>query len=342
MSLSPATTITLGSLRYDTHVANVVVRLAAIPGVNACHVTLPAGVEVEANPGDRGVIEMDGGEGSTTVLTGKVRSLQRRFFDIEAVVADASADLAALRPAVTYERQAARDVIRAVSQDAGVTTGTLDIDLPLAAYVADQGRTAAEHVALLARLAGALATVNTAGNLQVRQLPNASPDLALRHGREVIAYQVTAGPGLQARRVVVGNGPAGTPDAPNALRHSPDMLPGNAPRPGRDALWAAMPLLRTPAAALAASEAAERQVAATGSRVHARCFLLPQLRPGSVVEVQDLPAGLSGGPWLITHVRHQLKPWAGGVTIFEGVSAGAGTGLGGLLGAALSAAGGLL
>jgi hypothetical protein len=60
-----------------------------------------------------------------------------------------------------------------------------------------------------------------------------------------------------------------------------------------------------------------------------------------VVEVQELPDGLAGGPWLLTHVVHRLRPGAGGTTSFEGESAGAG-GAADLLAGALSAAGGLL
>jgi hypothetical protein len=177
----------------------------------------------------------------------------------------------------------------------------------------------------------------------VRALPNGTPDHALLYGREIVSYEVTDATGLGARgqRVVVGNGPAGSGDAPEALLHSPGVLPGEAPKPGAGALWAAMPVLRTPAAAQAATQAAGRLAAAAGSRVQARCFLLPFLRPGAVVEVQELPGGLSGGPWLITHVRHRLDPRRGGLTVFYGVSAGAG-GPGGLLGAALGAVGGLL
>jgi hypothetical protein len=342
MSLTPAATVTLGPLRYNFHVAEVSVRLATLPGVNACTITVPAGVELEAAPGDAGIVELDGGEEPATVISGKVRSLQRGVLGTQVVVADGSADLAALRPAATYERQAARDVVRALCHEAGVTT-TLDLDLSLAAYVAHQALTAAEHIALLAHLAGALATVDGSGELQVRPVPSGAPDHALLYGREIVSYEVTGAvrPGPQGQRVVVGNGPAGSAGAPDALRHSPTVLPGDAPEPGGGALWMPMPVLRTPAAARAASQAAERRAAAAGSRLQARCFLLPHLRPGTVVEVQGLPDGLSGGPWLVTHVRHQLDPRTGGATVLHGVSAGA-AGPGGLLGAALSAAGGLL
>jgi hypothetical protein len=140
---------------------------------------------------------------------------------------------------------------------------------------------------------------------------------------------------------MAGNGPAGSADAPDALRPTTEALPGDAPKPGPEAVWSPAPVLRTPDAALTATKAATATTSAAVTRIQARCFLLPALRPGTVVEVQSLPDELSGGPWLVTRVVHRLKPDTGGLTGFEGVSAGSG-GLGSLLGAALSAVGSLL
>jgi hypothetical protein len=60
-----------------------------------------------------------------------------------------------------------------------------------------------------------------------------------------------------------------------------------------------------------------------------------------VVQIQQLPDAMSGGPWLLTCVQHSLQPRFGGVTAFEGVAANAGSLLD-LLGSALSAIGSLL
>jgi hypothetical protein len=340
--LTPSATVTLGNLRYDSHASDVVAHLALLPGVNSLNAVLPADVEVSAAAGDPGSLELDGGEGTQMVLTGKVCSLRRNLLATKVSVADGGADLAGFRPCATYEKQNGRDVIRALTEESGVDVGTLDLDLPLAAYVAHQKRTAAEHVAYLARLAGATARVDGDGNLQVNPWPGGQPEAALLYGREVIDYEVRDRPGPQVHRVTVGNGPAGSVDAPDALRHTSSILPGDAPAPGAGAIWEAAPILRTPATALTASQAAEQRAAAGGSRVRARCFLLPSLRPGTVVEVQELPDGVAGGPWMLTQVTHRLRPGLGGTTTFEGVAAGASSGgLGSLLEMAASAVGGL-
>ena len=112
-------------------------------------------------------------------------------------------------------------------------------------------------------------------------------------------------------------------------------MPSNAEKPGLSAIWRSAAALRSPSVASSASQAESERVAAAAERVFARCFLLPALRPGLVLEVQDLPSGTAGGPWLVTQVTHRLFD-ARGETSFSGESAG-GLGLRGALGAALGA-----
>jgi hypothetical protein len=340
MSLTPSARITFGNLVYATHVSSVCVTLSMLPCVNSFKSVLPSIVEISAATGDDAVLELDGGEGAETVLTGKIRRFHRGVLETTVSGADAGADLAAIRPRATFEKQSAKQIIRALADDAGVDAGTIDLDLPLPAYVAHQRRTSAEHIADLARLAGAIATVDGDGTLQVFSAPS-EPDIALLHGREIMEIVVDELPAPRARRVAIGAGPAGSADAPNALRQTIDILPGGAPESGPDAVWLPRPLLRTPAAALTASQAADVDATSSASRVHARCFLLPALRPGMVVQIQQLPDAMSGGPWLLTCVQHSLQPRFGGVTAFEGVAANAGSLLD-LLGSALSAIGSLL
>ncbi|MGE0682605.1 MAG: hypothetical protein AB7P69_17105 [Candidatus Binatia bacterium] len=340
MSLTPAATITLGNLRYTEQAAALAVTLTMLPGVNTFTVTLPTRVRLDAASDDEGVLELDGGEGAETIMTGKVRSFRRGLLATDVAVGDAGVELARLRPSVTYERQSAKDVIRGLADTAAVSVDTIDIDLPLAAYVAHQNRTSAEHIAYLARLGGGVACVNGDGKLRVVAWPESQPEQALRYGREVIEYEVLDHPGPTVQHLVIGHGVAGSGDAPNALRPSLDPLPSDAPAPGKDAVWRPAAVLRTPKAAATASAAADNAAATRAQRVRARCFLLPKLRPGVVIEIQDLPHNLLS-TWLLTRVTHRLQPGSGGMTAFEGVS-GEGGGLGGLLAAALGALGSVL
>ncbi len=344
MSIKPLASVTLGNLQYTEQAVSIAATLTLLPGVNSVTVTLPAGVRFEATSDDDGVLELDSGDadgaGAATILTGKVRSVRRTPHTAEVTIGDAGAELARVRPAGTYEKSSAADVIRALAGDASASVASIDIDLPLAAYVAHQSRTAAEHIATLAVWGGGLAGVNGAGELFVMQLPEGQPELALRWGRELIDYEVRELPVSSAKRLRIGFGTAGSESAPDALRPSVDPLPADASAPGTDAIWVAAPALRVPKAAATASAAADAFAAAAGKRVRARCYVQPQLRPGTVIEVQDMPDGLSGGPWIITRVTHRLRPAYGGLTTFEAVT-GEGGGLGDLLAAALGALGSL-
>jgi hypothetical protein len=335
VSVRCAVSATLGNLRYDAQVGWCTADLAALPDVDVCRVALPVAVRFEAAPGDAASVDLTGldlagASGPARVVTGQVWRVQSGPQWTVVEVVDAGASLAAARPAATRSAGTAGDAVSALCSDAGVDAGEVDLDLPLPSYVVDQGRTAAEHVAYLARLGGAFATVDASGAVRVVPAPD-QPDTALRYGRELLDYRVS-GYAPPAQVIAVGAGPAGSVEAPDALRVSTDPLPGDAPDPGPQVVWRASPVLRTPGAASAASDAAAAFDAARGHRFAARCLLLPSLRPGAVVQVQDVPGAGADGAWLVTRVHHRVGGSAG-LTELSAVDAGAGAAAGGLLGA---------
>ena len=340
MALVPTASVTLGSEKFDSHALRVVVDLAPLPAIDSFVATFPAAVSISASSGDDASLDLDGGEGSETVLQGKIRLLRYGLRYTEVVVAAASAALSDLRPATTYRNQGADDVVQALASDADVSVADSSIGLPMAAYVADQRRTAAEHIAWLASLGGAIARINSDGDLEVNRPTSAMPDVAIKYGRELIACDVREVEPPAAHRIRTGNGPAGSAMAPNALRPTKDPLPSDAGDPGADAVWQPAAVLRTPAAASSAGAAADLVAGAAATRIRAEAFLLPKVRPGIVLDVQDLPGALSGGPWLVTRVTHLLDARTGGRTFFEGEQASS-LDLSALAGAALSAIGGL-
>jgi hypothetical protein len=327
MSLAPSASVTLGNQRFDSHAHHVEAQLGWLPAVGSFRVVLPAKQAISASPGDRASLSLDGGDGAETVLTGKIRHIKRRFAGTEVLVADAAADLGAYRPAETYERQDAAAVVRALASAVAVDVGDVGIDLPLALYVAHPRRTAAEHVAQLASLGGAAAIVDGAGKLQVATF-SSHPDLALKRGRELLEIECRALDAPPARRVAIGGGPAGTVEAPEALLHTIAPLPEDADAPGASTQWSASLLLRTPPAVRAAGQAMAAEDQAATERVRAVAFLLPKLRPGMVVQLQELPSGFTPDTVRIERVTHVLDPAAGALTIFTGRSAAAAAGAG--------------
>jgi hypothetical protein len=342
MILRPSSSVTLGNLRYDSHASAVEVCLGFLPRGGSAEIRLPASARFDAGPGDDAQIDLDGGEGSERVLTGKVREVVRTPRVTVACLYDAGGLLGELRPSATFENQSGSDIVRQLASEVAVTVGRLELDLDLPAYVGHPRRTAAEHVAELCRVGASLARVTSEGDLEVIKRPAGPPEKALLYGREFTEYRAFNSTCASPSRFAMAFGPSGTSSAPTARLHTKDAVPASASPGGRGVLREPVPMIRTASAADNASKALQEAVAARSRRLEARCFLLPGIRPGQVVEVQSLPDGLSGGPWLITRVTHRLAPAHGGETMLEAESADAESLLGGLVGAALGAIGGLL
>ena len=173
------------------------------------------------------MVSLDGGEGAQTVLTGKVHSVRREFEFIRVIVTDVG-DLAGYRPSATLEGQDAQAVVNKLASDVSISTGNVDIDLDLAVYVAHPGRTAAEHIAKLAELAGGIAYSDGDGSLNVKQKPSGPADSALKYGREVISYETRSAARSVRSALPWDLGPAGSGGADDALRPSVDAIPGSA------------------------------------------------------------------------------------------------------------------
>ena len=336
--MNASASITIGNSRYEVAVNRLLVTLACLPATGSARLRVSAALELSAGVGDEATISLSHDGHEEDVLTGAVRSLRRGFETVELVIADGSAALSAFRPAVTYEAMKAAEIIESLAREAGVDVGRMDGgDQPLAFYVADQGRTAGEHIGSLAEMSGAMACFDGSGSLTVFETPAGTPDKALLYGRELLAYETSVHP-TPTQRVVLGNGVAGSVDAPDALLPSFERLPGNAAGPGKSARWISGSRFRTPDAATAATSAANLWAGMQTGQVFATCFLQPDIRPGHVLEVQQAPAGASGGPWLVTRVEHVMDMQRGAWTRFTGVS----TEGGGLLDSLISAVGGLL
>lgn len=338
--LATSCSATLGNLRYDGHAVSVEADLGLLPAVNAVRCLLPGAVSFDAAVGDDAEITVDGGDGSTVVATGRIATIANDQDRRAVTVTDAGGRLAALRPSASFEGQSVGDIARALADEVGAETGRIDPAGQLVSYVAHQGATAAEHVAHLAALAGLIPSVDQAGRLELRTRPVGPADLALRYGRELLHYSVRES-APQTPTVPIGHGPAGFAGAPDAFLHSAEALSGGAAGPGAGGIWRPMSALRTPEAVSAAATEAKAAVGAGSVVLQARCWLLPAVRPGMLIEIQDLPEDrLAPGPWLAVSVRHTLDPIRGGSSTIGAVRGGAG--LGDLLGAALGAIGGLL
>lgn len=336
MTLTTAATVTLDRLQYTVQVRSVVAELATLPGVNRVDVVIAAGVQVEAEPGTAASVELDGGDGAATVITGTVDLVSRDATGTLVSITDGSAALAAVRPQETYNSMLAMQVIGKLADLAGVATGVVAAATQTSAYVADPRRTAAQHLAALAELAGGVATIAGDGRLTVAPWPIGLPTAAMRRDREFTAL-ATSTHRPQHEFAFVGGGGSSVAASPDAWVMATDALT-NADAPDPSRTWKSNPVLRTSTDVQLANRGENSRRAASTQRLRGDCWLQPARRPGDVIQIQETAHDGEAGPWLITSVDHVLE-WDRSATVLHGVSAGD---TAGLLGSLAGAAGGLL
>lgn len=307
--LTPAYTLTLGSQRWTQQVLALELELELAPRLDALTVRLPAEAPLDAGLGDDASLELDGGEGSESAFTGTIAAIERGYREIRVRVLDGGALLAQSRPATTYENSSASRVVSALCGDVNVSTGSLADGPDFAFYAAEPSRSALEHVARVCAWGGAIVRFTPSGDLESVVLNATSADLALRYGRELIALRQRKAPAPLDGFVVAGEGGASSASSPDALRPTTDFFAGSRPDgPGPTSRWAFAPALRTAKDAATAGAALQRLYAATRERGTLDAWLLPKLRPGTVIEIHDLPDPMAQGPYWIESVRHRVTP----------------------------------
>jgi hypothetical protein len=216
--------------------------------------------------------------------------------------------LSRIRPAETYESVSAATVIKNLCKGMEVDAGNLEDGPDLEFYVADPTRTAWEHIARLAGWGGATARVDGDNSVTADVIDASQAAFALRYGREISELRVDKRAGTISAFVVAGEAGAGDISADDAARSTTDFFAGNRPDgPGRGTRWQFEGALRTAKAAGTAGAALQRQYSAALETGRFLAFLQPQLRCGSVIEIQDLPAGLVSTPLWLTRVHHEIN-----------------------------------
>ncbi len=336
MSLVTSATFTAARLQYTVQIRSVMAELTTLPGSNRAEVAIAGGVKVEASPGDDAELSLDGGDGAATVITGSVENVERHADATVVSLVDGSTALAMVRPQETFSGMISAKIISGLAQLGGVGTNLVSATTQTSAYVADPRRTASEHIAELAALAGSVATIDGAGRLSVSPWPTGLPTVAMRLDREFLSISTTkAAPSHEF--ALVGGGGAAVAGAPDAWVMNTEPLT-NADDPDETLTWTPQRVLATAADVVTANRGLEARRASATMQLRAQCWLQPARRPGDVVEIQETQAAHQGGPWLLTGVRHHLSPTQA-TTSLNGVAAGdAST----LLGSLAGALGGLL
>ena len=188
--LTVRVSLILGDFLYDQHAVALRLRRTLLPALDRLEVVLPANVTLYARPGDDCRLEIDGGDGSGAVFSGRVSGIRRTLTAVRITAHNGGIALARYRPNLTLEQLSIGDVITSLCADSDVDIVANVEGAMLALYIAEGRATAAEEVARLARLAGAAGGFDGEGRLHVSEEGGRGGELALRYGREILACSV--------------------------------------------------------------------------------------------------------------------------------------------------------
>ena len=305
--LLPGYALTLGSQRWTEQALRIVVTLEMAPRIDTLTVWLPISAPLSADRGDSVELTLNSGEKEEIVFTGEIDSIRRDFAALRVSSVNAGGVLSRFRPAETYENVSASTVINNLLETLGIDAGDIEDGPDLAFYVADPSRTAWEHIARVAKWGGAMARVSAANSIEASVIDASHADVALLYGREIIALHSHKRAAAIDAFVIAGETGAGDTGSADVLRPSTDFFAGNRPEgPALGKHWRFEPALRTAKSAATAGAARQRQYTSSLDAGNFHAFLQPQLRCGSVVEIQQLPGGLLSGPIWLTRVEHEL------------------------------------
>jgi len=261
---------------------------------------------------------LGGGGGGNTVWTGTVQSVQSSSGWLRLTGLASTAQLSNTRRSATWSEQTVADIVRDL---AGDLDSEIEADLELPNYSVDNSRTVWAYLDELAQLAGAQLSCAPEGGVRFILAAKEGAPIELRYGAELIDWRLSrnqtfaaVGAAEHAAASSAGN------DKWHWLAHDPV---------GANADAALIPAsFRTRTAAEKFTEAANARAQRAAVRGEVWTSGNPQLRPGMLVQLKDLPEGDSG-TLRIRAVTHQLDGDNGFITALAVEGSAGGGGLGG-------------
>ncbi|MFV8754462.1 hypothetical protein ACNOYE_28270 [Nannocystaceae bacterium ST9] len=322
--LTPTLSLQIADALYE-QVGRVRLRRGLLPIVDRLEVVLPAGTTLDAALGDDVILELDGGEGSTTVFTGSLGAIQHGLRSLRVTAHGFALTLARARPAGAYEKLSVQEVVERLTEDLEIALSIRDADMPTALFVCEGRASALELIVRVCAMAGLQAAFDGEGSLQIG--PDGPGDaLALRYGRELIDVASAAWSADPNEFTVAGEG-GGAPDSDQSLWVAKDFFAGSGTAAGTGVRWRSEPLIRRVDDARTAGEAWTTAQRRREAPIRMQTWLLPELAPGSTIDVEDLPDHLPLPTCMVRQVVHEIDPRFGGRSSVWACSADAGGGL---------------
>ncbi len=284
---------------------------------------LSVGLSTEA-AGGGGLLDsvpgLPGGGGDDTLFTGTVQSVSSSADKLSITGISTSALLSNTRRSATWSDQSVADIVEDL---AGDLDNEIEADLDLQNYSVDNGRSVWSYLYELAQLAGAELSCSATGGVRFIIATKETAIIDLRYGADLIDWRLSHN---QAMTPVGAAEHAAASSAGNEKWH---WLAHDPVGSGGDAVVVPA-AFRTREAAEAYTTAASARSQRATLRGDVWVVGRSELRPGSMVELKDLPSG-SSGPLRVRAVTHQLDGVNGFITALSVEAATAGGGLGGLL-----------
>jgi hypothetical protein len=225
----------------------------------------------------------------------------------------ATVALSRSRTSQTYVDQSVADIVQDLASEVEIDEVQGDLNLPV--YAVDDRRPVWAHLRDLARLTDAELGSNPAGALRFVSIRTGSADTTLRAGADIIAWLATAAAAPAAPSVgAYGAASEAGADQWHWLLSSPSAQ-GSGP-------WLRIPAaVRTSDAADTVAQGFAARAARSGMLGRLAVVGRPELRPGDLVDLADLP-GPDPGTLRITAVSHILDPESGFLTALTVEGAG--------------------
>jgi hypothetical protein len=254
----------------------------------------------------------DGSE--SDVFSGEITEVRASADGLYLEALASTIKLSRARKSQTYLSQSVADIVRDLASDVGIDE--VQGDTQLDAYTVDDRRNVWMHLLDLARLVGADVGASAAGELRFVPPRTGSADAKLRYGADLLWWSVGGAPQPDAPDVAAhGAGSESGADKWHWIKREPSFVNGS----GSPVL--VVPALRTRDGAETMAQALSDRAARAATQGSVAVRGNPDLRPGDLVELSDLPSG-DPGTLRVLDVVHVLDGRRGFATSLRVEGAG--------------------
>ena len=251
-------------------------------------------------------LELGWGDSGSTVFNGRIIALNYSLTEVQGTAQGRQKDLFQTRADQTFVDQKAGDVVKALADKAGIETGTIDDGIQLPRYLAHGNLSFFDHVRELARVCGVDVFTDRDGKLNFTRREAFTADFTYQYGINLVDARIQQAKPAVAAVEVVPESPASKEgdEASSWIAKSIEDLAATAGEGNVRRFSNALCTTKETAETAARSYQRDLQRRATRGKI-----LIPgeaAALPGQVVELKDMPDGISNGYYEINGIDHAL------------------------------------